>query len=120
MRISDWSSDVCSSDLPDAMRHGVGGEYPQSAQGREKRQEGAADLGERIHARRLPDVTQTVSGYILTLSPLTASGRRSAAPLVVVGDVIPDIAPAERRQQIVSDGPEIGRAACRERVCQDG
>src|SRR3546814_17309873 len=74
MRISDWSSDVCSSDL-------------------------------RIHARRLPDVTQTVSGYILTLSPLTASGRRSAAPLVVVVAVIPDIATAERRQQLGSDGP---------------
>src|SRR3546814_13687812 len=105
MRISDWSSDVCSSDLPDAMRHGAGGEYPQSAQGREKRQEGAADLGERIHARGLPDVTQTVSGYILTLSPFTASGRRSAAPFVVVVDFIPDIAPAARRHHPVPACP---------------
>src|SRR3546814_8307155 len=62
MRISDWSSDVCSSDLSAAIVTGIG--------------EFAADV---------------------------------YAPLNRVGDT---------NNPKWSDGAEIGRASCRERVCQ--
>src|SRR3546814_4380120 len=70
MRISDWSSDVCSSDLsarsaPDGRGRGS----PRSA-------------------RRLP-----------------ASDQRPAAE-------------REERQEEARRGEQIGRASCRERVCQ--
>src|SRR3546814_4258131 len=82
MRISDWSSDVCSSDLrapagPDAA-------WPQRAV-----PAGAAALAAcaGVPAGRLP-----------------APGARAARLPVGVGDAV--------------CGLEIGRASCRERVCQ--
>src|SRR3546814_4907363 len=69
MRISDWSSDVCSSDLA-AFDVGLGGFFVQSAPG--------ADDGD----------TNTSDGLFVQ----TADGA--------------------------SRFPEIGRASCRERVCQ--
>src|SRR3546814_2783432 len=67
VRISDWSSDVCSSDLPGSKRD----------QGRRRAEDGAVARRTRGRGRDVPEAR---------------SARRSAR--------------------------EIGRASCRERVCQ--
>src|SRR3546814_2659035 len=95
MRISDWSSDVCSSDLP-AERF-------------------AEDLAHRVAAVR--------PGF-------SAGAQPVAAP--VVSDHMtrtreyhpPDAVVAHRLKQVydrayvVREHWQIGRASCRERVCQ--
>src|SRR3546814_20833802 len=84
MRISDWSSDVCSSDLPDAAREAI----------------------IRFLCR-------------LSLPPVRRGGRRPLA------DRMTDETPPEpfdeaeyRRRQRSRANLKIGRASCRERVCQ--
>src|SRR3546814_8660922 len=79
MRISDWSSDVCSSDLPIS----AGGRMPLAAR------RAACDGG-------------------CLVSP--ADGRCEACRAAV--------APPRRRPARPSAAREIGRASCRERVCQ--
>src|SRR3546814_3646835 len=95
MRISDWSSDVCSSDLT---RHGI--ERLIILHGLEimSRQTQAAApyrVG-RLPGRRQPQ----------PLDPFHAGGRVVLGSLPVV--------------LVAKQGPngEIGRASCRERVCQ--
>src|SRR3546814_11765207 len=92
MRISDWSSDVCSSDLrrcPAPCRRGGGGDDPGGGGDLRREREGdhsAAELGDpggRYHR----------------------CGRRPRGGL-------PGCASARPRRQ-------IGRASCRERVWQD-
>src|SRR3546814_7926390 len=91
MRISDWSSDVCSSDL-EADRL-FGHHVPILA---------LAGLGERDHA----DAGNTGSGHNITPWP-SASQRTGDDQLHdFVG---PAVAPRHAR--------EIGSASCRERVC---
>src|SRR3546814_8499052 len=82
MRISDWSSDVCSSDLladPD-LAH--------------------------VPATRLENACATGSAALYTAMDFIESGRGRIA--LVVG--------AEKMTSRPT--PEIGRASCRERVCQ--
>src|SRR3546814_2427946 len=81
MRISDWSSDVCSSDL-----HDLGGTAADRV-----------DAGVACHALDL--AVAQVTGTAMELH-------------AVIGDGIDQFA-AERL-----DHREIGRASCRERVCQ--
>src|SRR3546814_5627973 len=78
LRISDWSSDVCSSDLHDQVHvRMVGGDRSRDL----LHQHGLAGLGRRDDQRAL--------------------------------------ALALRRHQVEdAAGDEIGRASCRERVCQ--
>src|SRR3546814_2148020 len=96
MRISDWSSDVCSSDLlpfhapswwrmePELNRHGSGHQCRSSA---------AAVVAVAIAA---------VGG------DGTAGGFTAQAGCVMLGDY-----PRHRGGDL-----QIGRASCRERVCQ--
>src|SRR3546814_20724525 len=77
MRISDWSSDVCSSDL--------------------RGFDGLARIGRRGKA---PIDTPEARGIIV------AAHRQQCAADDAIG------------RQSVQDRPEIGRASCRERVCQ--
>src|SRR3546814_9138201 len=98
MRISDWSSDVCSSDLADD----VGKEFRVHM-----RAGGAADLV-GIGLGRIPEVGAGRGDAI---------GAHQATAGVVGG--------AARHHEAVDDGQvlgvvvgEIGRASCRERVCQ--
>src|SRR3546814_3614460 len=84
MRISDWSSDVCSSDLPDGQRCRDGGG------------------GDRLAHGGLPLV----------------------APPPIGGDESTMQAPPGRALGATGEPPQrpdvlkIGRASCRERVCQ--
>src|SRR3546814_4421543 len=83
MRISDWSSDVCSSDLRAmrrALRHGV-------------------EVG--------PQIAAFAAQYVVDLRDVGVELLAVAGP--AHGE--PGVAAAHR-------GLEIGRASCRERVCQ--
>src|SRR3546814_18970095 len=82
MRISDWSSDVCSSDLP-AMRAYT-----------DFRASGPAQMGTDAF-RRTQEALATLAEKDLSLARELAGECAAAVPL-----------------------GEIGRASCRERVCQ--
>src|SRR3546814_13186805 len=86
MRISDWSSDVCSSDLCDL----------------EVAVRARAEAGPR-HLAAVPDVAGARCG-------LGRAGGDHDPPRR-----LPD---ALRGRIGRLGGPEIGRASCRERVCQ--
>src|SRR3546814_3415019 len=90
MRISDWSSDVCSSDLPPNRR----GSLLVSAKTDEQYGVQIVDLGK-----------ERMRGGCRRCRPLGAGGVSQ------IGQC-PDMQHAGRR--------EIGRASCRERVCQYG
>src|SRR3546814_4280910 len=98
MRISDWSSDVCSSDLIDAARSDVGRD---------------ADLGAAV-AQRL----QRLVAFVLAM--LARQGNRGETALdearVKAADIVPRRAEQHRGFGIVKT--EIGRASCRESGCQ--
>src|SRR3546814_9528050 len=85
MRISDWSSDVCSSDLDAATRvEATDGDHAHRPQGQRQDDDG----GEARTAPPEAGVQADARGG----RPVPDGGRRAAA--------------------------EIGRASCRERVCQ--
>src|SRR3546814_14459497 len=98
MRISDWSSDVCSSDLNDGGGHALSKAAPGYA--------GIVDLAERagaeVELRRRVETTRY--GEYEPLLVLTPTHRTRA----------PEIA-----ELIDAQLSESGRASCRERVCQD-
>src|SRR3546814_4543637 len=91
MRISDWSSDVCSSDLSRLLPD-------------------AHDSGRRLpaEARRLRRILRPAFARYL---PPRARARRTDLPAVL---------PMGRRlvRRRLRHLDEIGRASCRERVCQ--
>src|SRR3546814_12141059 len=100
MRISDWSSDGCSSDLV--------------------RRIAGADIllvGQVLHVQLQAPVAEVVVGGGVE------QGVRRRLPLVghvaeMLADVAHARAEAQSRQRAAGDGVEIGRASCRERVCQ--
>src|SRR3546814_11936368 len=103
MRISDWSSDVCSSDLT------------------------VTDLdGEPIHAVEL-EAEETrrkcniCNAALWTLMrPRTLSGSDQSSAVLRALKRIPTIgeATAQKLMKMFGDSFQIGRASCRERVCQ--
>src|SRR3546814_10035452 len=91
MRISDWSSDVCSSDLDDV---------PEVR---------AHFLHGRDHVRHARLDEASACDLRVRDEVLARPGRVALAGAVAV-DVLPALVAVVR---------EIGRASCRERVCQD-
>src|SRR3546814_2330575 len=96
MRISDWSSDVCSSDLVEAADESV------------------------IFDRRDQEVAPILALGKAAVAPVT---RGAASRDAAIG-ILADIGRAVGREEIglavhidVGIG-QIGRASCRERVCQ--
>src|SRR3546814_16561671 len=90
MRISDWSSDVCSSDLEfdaDSRRHFVQAEFRVSAQ--------SARMGYRLDG---PALAMAAPRQILS-----EAANYGPVQLPAGGQAL-----------------EIGRASCRESVCQSG
>src|SRR3546814_2187106 len=84
MRISDWSSDVCSSDL---LTEVLGFDRAM------------ADMGKEVDADLAAAVLEEAGRMCADrLHPLNRHGDEEGSRLV--------------------DGLEIGRASCRERVCQ--
>src|SRR3546814_8144793 len=82
MRISDWSSDVCSSDL---VRQLVRADAPECLTAPHRR------------------------GFV---------GEHQAVAVDDEAGVLHRARPEIRRGQVVELGEQIGRASCRERVCQ--
>src|SRR3546814_2942268 len=91
MRISDWSSDVCSSDLAGAA----------AGMGRAERRPAAGGHPALLGLRRA----------LAAPAHRPVPARRLGPPAGQPG-VPADLRPAVRT------GDEIGRASCRERVCQ--
>src|SRR3546814_13018487 len=105
MRISDWSSDVCSSDLRiradqrGSRANTYGKLYPCSPaliRGRKGRAGSAADRG-LAYNRRMKEKEQIVENWL---------PRYTGVPLDQFGE------------HILLTNFEIGRASCRERVCK--
>src|SRR3546814_5270886 len=102
MRISDWSSDVCSSDLPVSLR----------------------DAGAQADFAALDLDAAIVAAYGLILPvPILVAPRHGC--LNVHGSILPRWRGAAPVQRAILAGDEmtgvtikIGRASCRERVCQ--
>src|SRR3546814_21073655 len=105
MRISDWSSDVCSSDLLGALGLRLPADLPVR-QGRLTAERGMARaLLNRIFRRRAaqPDSADDAAVEALTTA---LSLRRT------------DRARAELQADFEALRRQIGRASCRERVCE--
>src|SRR3546814_14469302 len=104
MRISDWSSDVCSSDLAD---------HRCSHAGAVRRIDHAADR--RFHARDI----RTDTGTAAMIAPGLA-GVEAQLWLWLIAMIRPGAAffaaPVFGTRAVPVQ--QIGRAACRERVCQ--
>src|SRR3546814_18560005 len=96
MRISDWSSDVCSSDLEDAA------ERLAADHQRMFRRAGAQH---RVGDRHGVEEARADRGDV------EGDAVRNAEQRLHLGG-------ARRKRIIGSRGREIGRATCRERVCQ--
>src|SRR3546814_9712457 len=92
MRISDWSSDVCSSDLRSPRGQGGQGQHRRRPQGRRARQGGEIDDEDR---RRCKEGEPGEN----SLGEGRSAGREDEG----------------RRKEACLQ--EIGRASCRERVC---
>src|SRR3546814_11940349 len=99
MRISDWSSDVCSSDLMHRVRCEVPGEDPARRRG--------------IDGSRVSACVQPSALIALGTGPQTKAIEANEALGVLL--VVRAAIVLERRQRRVE---QIGRASCRERVCQ--
>src|SRR3546814_16923377 len=97
MRISDWSSDVCSSDLQGALRRGAGERH------REHREEREVDLVDR----RLLGVFRKLR-------------LRQVDLLAHVEQRLVRIEAGIEFQYHVGAAEELGRASGRERLCQYG
>src|SRR3546814_11891658 len=110
MRISDWSSDVCSSDLlapagdGDLLAHG----RQRLTAARELRYR-PVELMVREELREVMSADQPVDGQFLLVHGRQVSGLQRRDDAVVSRHLA--VVPGARTL-------EIGRASCRERVCQ--
>src|SRR3546814_11311238 len=95
MRISDWSSDVCSSDRPQAF--GVGAGLAQRVQHRQ-----GVYAFAQVSARDLAGLV----GIAVDVNDVIGDLKRRPADAAEAGQPL--------------DLLQIGRASCRGRVCQDG
>src|SRR3546814_4007314 len=96
MRISDWSSDVCSSDLINAVRATL---KRVAATGSRVLISGPAGSGKEVAARLLHSWSQRADNAFVIVN----SAR---------------ITPERFEQELFGEEIEIGRASCRERGCQ--
>src|SRR3546814_13514334 len=114
MRISDWSSDVCSSDLIRYARAVLDGDLGARGEGQG---EGNAirpiDVGEAGPLVKR-GIEQRVAGENqIGEVAVDQVGRTRIGDQAVLEAAVGNMQPLGDR-----DGHEIGRASCRERVCQ--
>src|SRR3546814_15799091 len=103
MRISDWSSDVCSSDLRSACRPALGGQPARLRRARRRRRD---HRGEACMCRAL------------LLAVALVSPPAFATP--ALAPIWTDHAVLQRDRPVVIEGSaDIGRAAGRERLVPD-
>src|SRR3546814_16990051 len=122
MRISDWSSDVCSSDLVGRVVSGItassfsmASAYIADVTAPEKR---AAAYGMLGAAFGIGFIFGPALGGVLGHNdprlPFMIAGALAVLNALYGFFVLPESLPRERRITRI----EIGRASCRERVCQ--
>src|SRR3546814_1956119 len=99
MRISDWSSDVCSSDLPLMKAQGFGAVVNVSSIG------GLLGVGSCM----------AYSASKGALNTMTMAMARSLGPEIRVNAVCPGFIAS---RWFSDPFGQIGRASCRDRVCQ--
>src|SRR3546814_5119645 len=108
LRISAWSSDVCSSDLLEHRARAIGAEHPERAGQRAERQR----LEPAPLARR--DIAERPGGGEAAVLTRIDAGHRHAAAIGIVHRQPPTrVLPHPDR----AGAEEIGRAEGRERVC---
>src|SRR3546814_12406366 len=98
MRISDWSSDVCSSDLEDLLAVHHDGVVQRAAAG-------------EAHGAHLLDVLCEAEGAGARDIALEGALAHLGEPLLAADRGAGEV-------DLEADGEEIGRASCRERVCK--
>src|SRR3546814_13397655 len=112
MRISDWSSDVCSSDLP--VEQGV-----TTSLGNNFDTGGGDPCDVRGVYRNGPNGAQVAALCVAQGIPATDIGtwqvNGTGVPSLISGNL--DLK-EETGDSITIGAVEIGRASCRERVCQ--
>src|SRR3546814_19745644 len=94
MRISDWSSDVCSSDLLVDLHDDIG-----------------AKLTTLVHALEKPEHADLVRAVVQDFRDIVSRTQQDACTLLE--------ALAQMREETEQRLDEIGRASGRARVCQD-
>src|SRR3546814_13786063 len=115
MRISDWSSDVCSSDLAHRF-------IPKLLDARSIFTQSQF----RVQLRRMPMQRKLLIAVAATLVLVGCSDSKPAEPTpgkqeVAKVKTMKEIDPEAYHSNIESamaEIPKIGRASCRERVCQ--
>src|SRR3546814_2551409 len=107
MRISDWSSDVCSSDLHRNRAGGAKGEEGGVARHRAGQRDAVGEQG---------DVA--AGGDRAAVDSVGEQVDRQAGVDRVEGDRLSRHLNETARDRIAEIDREIGRASCRERVCQ--
>src|SRR3546814_4775277 len=106
MRISDWSSDVCSSDLVDSDK------YAERSMAAAR---GETVQPEAISARDLPgNMVGTLSSARARLMAVLADGAAQSDPIQAAEAQVAFDCWMEQQEENF----QIGRASCRERVCQ--
>src|SRR3546814_14941434 len=111
MRISDWSSDVCSSDLVEVLKHDSDGIAPEPGEGIlvETGEAGAADMDLAFARTLQAGNDHHHRGFA------GARGAYHADRLAGLDDQV------EAAQNVDRTGRRaIGSASCRERGCQYG
>src|SRR3546814_13226385 len=113
MRISDWSSDVCSSDLfagaLDFSGSGLNGRMQLAAAGDVQR----ADINARAFAAKIPGAVDfTIGRAIVTGTAILYP----AAPSIVAAAQVADL---RYGVTTIAEAPN-GRRSGRDRVCQEG
>src|SRR3546814_15855114 len=109
MRISDWSSDVCSSDLSGAFHVAKPSDLLPELQGRLPIRVELGALSEEDFVRIL---SETKAGLPEQYAALLGT---EGVTLNFSDDAIARVAKLAAE---VNEKVEIGRASCRERVCQ--
>src|SRR3546814_17440660 len=106
MRISDWSSDVCSSDLPFGLKIGYGATY-----------QGKFTFNLPTAATD-PELFQSDDYWVHNAYLAYDFTDRISAQLNIKNFTDKLYFTRIRNNGWATPGDEIGRASCRERVCQ--
>src|SRR3546814_11891782 len=120
MRISDWSSDVCSSVLQDAVNVSTSfSEHVPLTGVVLTRLDGDARGGAALSMRAVTGKPIKFAGTGEKLDAIEAfHPERVAGRILGMGDVVSLVEKAAESIQQEDAERKIGRASCRERVCQ--